>query len=546
MLAENHQFLQKSLAQLGETLANSLRSSGQLPNTTIPLQSTALGVQQTQAVQGTVGQPFNPVDPYTGLAQQQMAMLPQAGLTAPNLGILPQAQQSPLSGAGFGSPPAFIPGFNSQAAMGPLQGYQQHYQSPGVHMPQIPIAGTHGMQQGGLAPHTQQQLLAAGMAHYLQQQQSQGYQQAQQWYAPPPFGSSLTFLLVMVSLLACAPTGHALPSAVPYSVPMTASLNMISRSPAPLIFQKGAQFALMKFAATTKHQEGVWTASAQLFPQVPQQHLASGLEQSGTGVPQQGQQERVFRSKDLPLFPHLGFFWPSPPSWMTQEKFSGPQQLWQLALTLWSLIIKAFYVCLHGLEFLAYRLSKTLSHVWMPTAIPLMAVPLNLAFPRRASMTRRLLCMIIFMSCMLNPVGTVPSSKRGKGQKSSLDNSRKQALKSRSRSSCKQNSKSIPGYKTSTLKRIMKVKYALNSKDTLCRIGTWNVAGANPSKTAMIFHALEKRAVDICVLTETHWSFATGDWFLRDDLWRVEKKISTTNHTQKSPWTSSKEVVFAS
>ncbi len=46
---------------------------------------------------------------------------------------------------------------------------------------------------------------------------------------------------------------------------------------------------------------------------------------------------------------------------------------------------------------------------------------------------------------------------------------------------------------------------------------------ANPSKTAMIFHALEKRAVDICVLTETHWSFATGDWFLRDEAWLTSR-----------------------
>ena len=56
-----------------------------------------------------------------------------------------------------------------------------------------------------------------------------------------------------------------------------------------------------------------------------------------------------------------------------------------------------------------------------------------------------------------------------------------------------------------------------------CRVGNWNVCGASPSKMPLIYQSLERRSVDICVLTETKWTFATGDWLTQDSAWEAHR-----------------------
>jgi hypothetical protein len=63
----------------------------------------------------------------------------------------------------------------------------------------------------------------------------------------------------------------------------------------------------------------------------------------------------------------------------------------------------------------------------------------------------------------------------------------------------------------------------VSDANAICRVGTWNVCDATSSKVPLIFDALERRSVDICVLNETKWTFETGDWFIRDEHCQVHR-----------------------
>ncbi len=57
----------------------------------------------------------------------------------------------------------------------------------------------------------------------------------------------------------------------------------------------------------------------------------------------------------------------------------------------------------------------------------------------------------------------------------------------------------------------------------ILRVATWNVQGASPSKMPGIYNALEEHCIDICTLTETKWTFVTGDWHVLDKRWRAAR-----------------------
>jgi hypothetical protein len=57
----------------------------------------------------------------------------------------------------------------------------------------------------------------------------------------------------------------------------------------------------------------------------------------------------------------------------------------------------------------------------------------------------------------------------------------------------------------------------------ILRIATWNVRGASPSKMPGIYNALEEHGIDVCILTETKWTFATGDGHVLDKRWSAAR-----------------------
>jgi hypothetical protein len=52
-------------------------------------------------------------------------------------------------------------------------------------------------------------------------------------------------------------------------------------------------------------------------------------------------------------------------------------------------------------------------------------------------------------------------------------------------------------------------------------VATWNVCDATNTKLPLILHSLDQHAIDICLLTETKWTYATSDWFIDDSLWEA-------------------------
>ncbi len=57
----------------------------------------------------------------------------------------------------------------------------------------------------------------------------------------------------------------------------------------------------------------------------------------------------------------------------------------------------------------------------------------------------------------------------------------------------------------------------------ILRIATWNVQGASPSKMPGMYNALEEHGIDVCILTETKWTFATGDGHVLDKRWSAAR-----------------------
>ncbi len=55
----------------------------------------------------------------------------------------------------------------------------------------------------------------------------------------------------------------------------------------------------------------------------------------------------------------------------------------------------------------------------------------------------------------------------------------------------------------------------------ICQVATWNVCNATDTKVPLILHALDQHAINICLLTETKWTYATSDWFINDSLWEA-------------------------
>jgi hypothetical protein len=71
------------------------------------------------------------------------------------------------------------------------------------------------------------------------------------------------------------------------------------------------------------------------------------------------------------------------------------------------------------------------------------------------------------------------------------------------------------------------------------RIGNWNVAGLRPSKWHPCAKALHDQAVDVCIITETHWNIDSDRSFVNESLW-TESHVNYHDPAEDPPLAQSR------